>query len=112
METGEKLEKWPKFKISKSDFQTEIFRFSVIFVILRLMLLCTELNSLSGNTNFDLVRLGCKKLLNVEKMLDRHYSEICDFAIFDIHFVHRIEYRKWCVIVIYFNCVYAEFNAL
>ena len=58
------------------------------------MLPCTELNCLSGNTNFDLVRHGCKKLLKVEKIVDRHYGEICDFAIFDIHFVHRIEYGK------------------
>ena len=56
------------------------------------MLLCTELNCLPGNINFNSVRHGCKKLLKVEKIDDSYYSEILDFGIFDVHFVHRIEY--------------------
>ena len=62
--------------------------------MLCLMLPCTELNCHSGNTNFSSVRYGCKKLLKVEKVVDRHYREIWDFAIFDVHIVHRIEYGK------------------
>ena len=65
-----------------------------MFSILYLMLLCTELNCHSGNINFNSVRHGCKKLLKVEDIVDRQYSEICDFGIFDFHFVHRIEYGK------------------
>ena len=112
VDMGQKFEKWPKFKISKCDFQTEFFWFSIMFVILCLMLPCTELNCRSGNINFVWVRHGYKKLLKVEKIVDRHYGEILDFAIFDVHFVHQIEYGKWCVIVIFFNCVCAEFIAL
>ena len=58
------------------------------------MLLCTELNCHSDNTNFNSVRHGCEKLLNVEKIVDRQYSEIWDFGFFNNHFVHPIEYGK------------------
>ena len=81
-------------------------------LILCLMLPCPEWNCLSGNTKFNSLRYGCKKLFKVEKIVDRHYGEIYDFAIFDIHFVHRIEYSKWCLIKIFFNWVYAKFHGL
>ena len=71
-----------------------------------------KINCLSGSINFSSVRHDCKKLLKVEKIVDRYYGEILDFGIFDVHFVHRIEYSKWCVIVIFFNCVCAEFHKL
>ena len=58
------------------------------------MLLCAKLNCQSGNTNFNSVRHECKILLKVEKIVERQYSEISVFAIFDVHFVHRIEYDK------------------
>ena len=112
VDIGQKFEKWPKFKISKCDFQTEFFWFSIMFVILCLMLPCTELNCRSGNINFVWVRHDCKKVLKVEKIVDRHYGKNCDFCIFDIHFVHGFKYGKLCVIVIFFNWVYAEFIGL
>ena len=58
------------------------------------MLPCTELNCRSGNTKFNSVRHDCQKLLKVEKIVDRHYSEILDFAFFDANFVHRIKNAK------------------